>query len=90
MVREQTSFAATDYRALAVVSMAAAPLIARCPDPASDDRSGWCPIQVVLSLDLVQGGDLLFELRVSFVYALDYDQESPRSIREEEDTNEHH
>ena len=47
-------------------------------------------IHAVLDLDVVKGGDLLFELRISLVDALDDSRESPSWIGEGKDAHEHH
>ena len=49
-----------------------------------------CAIDIVLDLNLVKGGDLLLELWISLVDALDDGWESPRGVGEGEDANEHH
>ena len=47
-------------------------------------------VHVVLGLDLVERGDLLFKLRVSLVDALDDGREGPGGEGEGEDAHEHH
>ena len=47
-------------------------------------------VHVVLGLDLVERGDLLFKLRVSLVDALDDGREGPSGEGEGEDAHEHH
>ena len=49
-----------------------------------------CAIDVVLDLDLVEGGYLLFELRISLVDALDDGREGAGGEGEGEDADEHH
>ena len=49
-----------------------------------------CAIHVVLNLDLVEGGDLLFELRISLIDALDDGRERPGGKGEGEDAYDHH
>ena len=49
-----------------------------------------CAIHVVLNLDLVEGGDLLFELRISLIDALDDGRERPGGKGEGEDADDHH
>lgn len=49
-----------------------------------------CAIDIIVDLYLVKGGDLLFELRISLVDALDDGREGARGVGKGEDSNEHH